>query len=166
MWSNFFVNPQRSLLHHFWGRSGEWDYACKTLYSHIYSFPNEVSHTSFHLTAVCACVWRIRLYLAVTQNSVQLWEVHLFIDLKSLTSIFLPGLEQKIPSLINRIVLFVHTQHRYWKSCLNTQHSKNEDHSIWSHYFMASRWEKSGTSDRFYLLGLRNHWRWWLQPWN
>ena len=24
----------------------------------------------------------------------------------------------------------------------------------------------NGNSDRFYLLGLQNHWRWWLQPWN
>ena len=137
-----------------------------TLQPYILFFKWSEPHFISSDSCVCVCVWRIRLYLAVTQNSVQLWEVHLFIDLKSLTSIFLPGLEQKIPSLINRIVLFVHTQHRYWKSCLNTQHSKNEDHSIWSHYFMASRWEKSGTSDRFYLLGLRNHWRWWLQPWN
>ena len=32
-------------------------------------------------------------------------------------------------------------------------------------HFMANRWEKSG-SDRFYFLGLQNHWGWWLQPWN
>ena len=25
---------------------------------------------------------------------------------------------------------------------------------------------KSGSSDRFYFLGLPNHCRWWLQPWN
>ena len=31
---------------------------------------------------------------------------------------------------------------------------------------MASRWGKSGNSDRFYFLGLQNHCRWWLQPWN
>ena len=24
--------------------------------------------------------------------------------------------------------------------------------------------EKNGNSDRFYLLGLQNHCRWWLQP--
>ena len=28
---------------------------------------------------------------------------------------------------------------------------------------MANRW---GTSDRLYFLGLQNHCRWWLQPWN
>ena len=28
------------------------------------------------------------------------------------------------------------------------------------------RWGKSGNSNRFYFLGLQNHCRWWLQPWN
>ena len=28
-----------------------------------------------------------------------------------------------------------------------------------SHHFMADRWRKSGNSDRFYFLGLRNHCR-------
>ena len=27
------------------------------------------------------------------------------------------------------------------KSWFKTQHSKNEDHGIWSHHFMANRWE-------------------------
>ena len=31
---------------------------------------------------------------------------------------------------------------------------------------MANRWGKRGSSDRFYFLGLQNHCRWWLQPWN
>ena len=29
-----------------------------------------------------------------------------------------------------------------------------------SHHFVANRWRKSGNSDRFYFLGLQNHWRW------
>ena len=29
-----------------------------------------------------------------------------------------------------------------WKSWLKTQHSKNEDHGIWFHHFMASRCRK------------------------
>ena len=29
-----------------------------------------------------------------------------------------------------------------WKSWLKTQHSKNEDHGIWSHHFKANRWGK------------------------
>ena len=34
------------------------------------------------------------------------------------------------------------------------QHSKNEDHGIWSHHFMANRWGKCGSSDIFYFLKL------------
>ena len=53
-----------------------------------------------------------------------------------------------------------------WKSWLKTQHSKNEDHSIWFHHFMANQWGNSGNSDRLYFLELQNHCRWWLQLWN
>ena len=28
------------------------------------------------------------------------------------------------------------------------------------------KWGNNGNSDRFYFLGLQNHCRWWLQPWN
>ena len=52
------------------------------------------------------------------------------------------------------------------KSGLKTQHSKNEDHGIWSYHFMGSRWENSRNSVRLYFGGLQNHCRWWLQPWN
>ena len=38
-----------------------------------------------------------------------------------------------------------------WKSWLKTQHSKNEDHGIQSHHFMANRWENNGNSDRLYF---------------
>ena len=47
-----------------------------------------------------------------------------------------------------------------WKSWLKTQHSKNEDHGIWSHPFMANRWGNNGNSDRLYFLGLQNHCGW------
>ena len=47
-----------------------------------------------------------------------------------------------------------------------TQHSKNEDHGIWSHHLLANKWGKSGNNDWFYFLGLQNHCRWWLQPQN
>ena len=30
----------------------------------------------------------------------------------------------------------------------------------WPHYYMANRRGKGGSSDRFPLLGLQNHWRW------
>ena len=53
-----------------------------------------------------------------------------------------------------------------WKSWLKTQHSKNKDHGIRSHHFMANRWGNDGNSDRFYFCGLQIHCRWWLQPWN
>ena len=32
------------------------------------------------------------------------------------------------------------------KNWLKTQHSKNKDHGIWSHHFMANRWGNSGNS--------------------
>ena len=41
------------------------------------------------------------------------------------------------------------------KSWLKAQHSENEDHGIWSHHFMANRWENNGNSDTFYFLGLQ-----------
>ena len=34
------------------------------------------------------------------------------------------------------------------EKCLKTQHSKNEDHGIQSHHFMANRWGNSGNGDR------------------
>ena len=36
---------------------------------------------------------------------------------------------------------------------LNIQHSDNEDHGIWSHHFMADRWQNSGNSVRLYFWG-------------
>ena len=39
------------------------------------------------------------------------------------------------------------------KSWLKTQHLEKEDHGIWSHHFMANRWENNGNSDRLYSLG-------------
>ena len=50
-----------------------------------------------------------------------------------------------------------------WKSWLKAQYLENEDHGIWSHDFMGSRWGNSGW---LYFSGLQNHCRWWLQPWN
>ena len=46
-----------------------------------------------------------------------------------------------------------------WKSWLEIQLSKSEDHGIWSHiyHFMANRWGNIGNSDIFYFLGLPNH---------
>ena len=47
-----------------------------------------------------------------------------------------------------------------------TQYSKNSDHAIQPHHFIANRWGNNANSDRLYFLGLQNHCRWWLQPWN
>ena len=40
-------------------------------------------------------------------------------------------------------------------------HSKNEDHVILSHHFMANRWGDDRNSDKVSCLGLQNHCRWW-----
>ena len=45
------------------------------------------------------------------------------------------------------------------KSWLKTQHSKNENHGIWSDRFMANRLGKNENSDRLYFLVLQNHLR-------
>ena len=52
------------------------------------------------------------------------------------------------------------------KTWLKMQHSKNEDHGIWAHHFMASRWRNNGISDRLYFFRLQNHCRRWVQSWN
>ena len=38
-----------------------------------------------------------------------------------------------------------------WKSWLKTQHSKNEDHGIWSQHFMANRWGNNGKKQTIFL---------------
>ena len=40
-----------------------------------------------------------------------------------------------------------------WKSWLKTKHSKNKDHGIWSHHFMANNWETMETVTAFIFLG-------------
>ena len=56
--------------------------------------------------------------------------------------------------------LLVKVKEESEKAGLKTQHSKNEDLSIWSHNFMVNRWGNRGNSDRFYFLGLQNHCGW------
>ena len=46
------------------------------------------------------------------------------------------------------------------KTGLKPNIQKNEDHGIWSHHFMANRWENNGNSERLYFGGLQNHHRW------
>ena len=62
--------------------------------------------------------------------------------------------EEELKSLLMKV------KEKSKKSWLKTEHSKNEDHGIWSHHFMTNRWGKSRNSDRFYFLGLQNHCRW------
>ena len=50
------------------------------------------------------------------------------------------------------------SERKVWKSCLKTQHSKNEDHGIWSHHFMSNRWGKNGSSVRLYFFGFQSLW--------
>ena len=40
-----------------------------------------------------------------------------------------------------------------WKRWLKTQHSKNEDHGIWSHHFMANSGGNNGNGERLYFWG-------------
>ena len=42
-----------------------------------------------------------------------------------------------------------------WKSWLKTQHSKNYDHGIQCHHFMANRWGNNGNSGRLYFIGVQ-----------
>ena len=44
-----------------------------------------------------------------------------------------------------------------WRNWLKT-HSKTWGHGTQSHHFIANRRGKSRSSDRFYFLGLQNHW--------
>ena len=44
--------------------------------------------------------------------------------------------EEELESLLMKV------KRGEWKNWLKTQHSKNEDHGIWSHHFMAARWGK------------------------
>ena len=45
------------------------------------------------------------------------------------------------------------------KAGLKLNIQKTKIMAIWSHHFMANRRGKSGSSDRFYFLGLQNHCR-------
>ena len=40
------------------------------------------------------------------------------------------------------------------------QHSRNADHGIQSHYFMANRWRNNENNDRLHFLMFQNHCRW------
>ena len=49
--------------------------------------------------------------------------------------------EEELKSLLMKV-------REEWKSWLKIQHSKNEDHGIWSYHFMAYRWGNNGSSEQ------------------
>ena len=56
--------------------------------------------------------------------------------------------EEELNSLLMKV------KRRVKQSWLKSQHSRNENHDIRSHHFMADRWENNGKNDRLYFLGL------------
>ena len=58
--------------------------------------------------------------------------------LMQMTSLFAESEELKSP--------LMKVKEESEKADLKTQHSKNKDHGIWSHHFMANRWANSGNS--------------------
>jgi len=50
--------------------------------------------------------------------------------------------EEELKSLLMKVK---EESEKHW---LKTQHSKNKNHGIWSHHFMANRWENNGISYR------------------
>ena len=61
--------------------------------------------------------------------------------------------EEELKSLLMKVK---EESEKHW---LKTQHSKNKNHGIWSHHFMANRWENNAISYRLYVFGLQNHCR-------
>ena len=66
----------------------------------------------------------------------------------------LPESKEELKSLLMKVK---EENDKIW---LKTQHSKNQDHGIWPHHFIAKRWGNNGNSVRLYFLGLQNHCRW------
>ena len=63
-------------------------------------------------------------------------------------------------------ILLMKVKEESGKPGLKFNIQKNEDHGIQSHHFKANKWGNNENSVRLYFLGLQNHCRWWLQPWN
>ena len=57
-------------------------------------------------------------------------------------------------------ILLMKVKEESEKSWLKIQHSRNEEHGIWSYHFMANRWGNNGNSDKLFFGGLQNHCRW------
>ena len=58
--------------------------------------------------------------------------------------------EEELKSLLMKVI----EESEKKKNWLKIQHSKNKDHGIWSHHFMANGWGNSGCSERLYFDGL------------
>ena len=64
------------------------------------------------------------------------------------------GSEEELKSLL------MYVKEESEKSWLKTQHSKNQNHGIQSHHFMANRWRNNGNSGKLYFPGLQNQCGW------
>ena len=62
--------------------------------------------------------------------------------------------EEELKSLLMKV------KEESGKSWLKAPHLENQNHGIWSHYFIANRWGNNGNSDRLYFWGLQNHCIW------
>ena len=68
--------------------------------------------------------------------------------------LFIPQTQTGRPRVIQQRCIWSIPQPQ--KSWFKTQHSKNKEHGIRSHYFMANRWGNSGKGSRLYFLGFQN----------
>ena len=66
-------------------------------------------------------------------------------------------MEESKEELMSLLMKVKEEEGKIW---LKTQHSKDKDHAIWSHHFLANRQRNNRNSDRLYFLGLQNHCRW------
>ena len=76
-------------------------------------------------------------------------------DITLMNMTFMAESKEELKSILMKV-----KAERESKSWFKTQHSKNKDHGVQSHHFMANRWGNNGNSDRLYFLGLQNHCRW------
>ena len=70
------------------------------------------------------------------------------------TTLMAESEEELIKSLLMKV------KEEIEKAALKLNIQKNEDHGIWSHYFIANKWRNNGNSERLSLLGLQIHCSW------
>ena len=108
------------------------------------------------LHSICQKIWK-------TQQWPQDWKRSVFIPI--------PKGGQRVFKLLHYCTHFTCKQSNAQNSLSQAStvckpRTKNEDNGTWSHHFMANRWGNNANRNRLYFLGLQNHCRWWLQPWN